>query len=378
MSLINFYTETSDFYKAIFEEIKVAKKSIFLETYIFEYFSASKYLIQLLEEAQQRGVEVRVIFDGFGSLSFLNNHLSLLEEKNINYRIFNPVPFLYNRWKPLRFSFSIQNILKVGNRRNHRKLVIIDEKVVFLGSQNWASVHISTPTQPTPWKDVGCRIESERLDSLLRSSEQIWKASLSNNSFRPFKGYIRLKNHNPLIEKFKLNFSFYHRYQVYKYLIKNIRSAQTHITIASAYFIPKRSFIRALKKAHKRGVKVQILTSGPTDVQIVKLAALGLYENLLSFKIPIFEYSKTHFHSKYFLFDNQKVLLGSYNMNHRSLMHDLELLYEIQIPEKVQEFQALVKQDLHNSTELSLQNIKNRPWYVKLASKVLYRIRYIL
>lgn len=378
MSSVNFYSESSDFFNAILSEIKLAKKSILIESYIFEYFDMTEKLLKALSEAASQGLDVRIILDGFGSLNFLNNHLQVLEKKQIPFRIFNAVPFLFHRWKLTKNSFSLTNILKVGNRRNHRKLVLIDGKIAFIGSQNWSSVHVSSKSQPQAWKDVGCRIEEDDLTVLSKSFEQIWKASRFQSFLRPFKGYVRLKNHHPLNEKFKMNFSFIQRYQIYKYLLKNIRQAKTQIILGSAYFIPKRSFIRALKKAKKRGVDIKIITSGPTDVKVVKLAAMGLYENLLKYQIPLFEYSKSHFHSKYFYFDHQKVLLGSYNMNHRSLMHDLELLYEVSDHKKVSDFYQLIVTDLSHSRQLSLQEIKNRPWYVKLISKVLYRIRYIL
>ena len=378
MSSVNFYYHTNDFYNDIFKAIKDAKKSVYLESYIFEYFSSTQTLIELLSQAQLRGIEVKVILDGFGSFHFLKKHLTNFESHNIDFRVFNPLPYPFNNWQRAKRPFSIFQILKIGNRRNHRKLVIIDEKTVFLGSQNWSIHHIENPANKTPWQDIGCRVEDENTEELINSFRQIWKTSKRKNSFRPFKGFVRLKNHNPLSSHFKLNFSFIQRYRIYKLLMKKIKTSQKSITIGSAYFIPKRYFIRALKKAKKRGIDVTIITSGPTDIKIVKLAAQGLYEKLLQVNIPIFEYSKTHFHSKYFLFDDESLLIGSYNMNHRSLMHDLELLYEITTPAKIAEFKLLIDKDIQDSTRLSLEHIKNRPWYVKLISKVLYRIRYIL
>lgn len=378
MSSVKFYPESKDFYNAILSEIKMAKKNIFIEAYIFELFPVTEMLLTSLAQAKNRGVDVRLLLDGFGSLSFLNKDIPTLEQLQIPFRVFNGVPFLFNRWKLTKNSFSLTQILKVGNRRNHRKLVLIDETTAFIGSQNWSSVHVSSQEHPKAWKDIGCRIENDNFITLLKSFEQIWKASRRQSFLRPFKGYVRLKQHHPLKEKFKMNFSFLQRYQIYKYLLTSIKKSQHQIILGSAYFIPKRSFIRALKKAKKRGVDIKIITSGPTDVKIVKLAALGLYENLLKYKIPIYEYTQSHFHSKYFFFDNQKVLIGSYNMNHRSLMHDLELLYEINSLEKVKEFYELILTDLSQTKELNLQEIKDRPWYVKLISKVLYRIRYLL
>lgn len=375
---INFYYQSSEFYEAIFSAIKNAQKSVLIESYIFEYFQSTKVLIDLLISAMNSGLEVKIIFDGFGCLPFLNKHLAIIEKNNIPYRIFNPVPFLFNRWSFSKYALTPLNILRIGNRRNHRKLVIIDEKRVFIGSQNWAHQHVYGPSVTIPWQDIGCQIENEDVSDLLRSFRQVWKVSRNKNFYRPFKGFVRLKNHNPFAQNFKLNFSFLQRYRINKHLIKSIRTAQKKIIIGSAYFLPKKSFIRALKKAKKRGVEIKIITSGPTDVKIVKLASLELYEKLLKNNIPIFEYVKSHFHSKYFLFDDKSILIGSYNMNHRSLMHDLEILYEINDAVKVKEFRGLIQRDITDSIEISLEDIKNRPWYVKLISKILYRMRYIL
>lgn len=378
MPSIKFYYVSQEFYDDILDQIKTAEKSIYLEAYIFELFPLTKNLIELLALAQKKGLEVKVIFDGFGSFSFLNKSNAYLEEMGINFRIFNPLFFPFKKWKNFNYIFSFFKFLKIGNRRNHRKLCIIDHRIVFIGSQNWSPNHVISEKNLIPWQDIGCRIENDNFLDLINSFKQIWQISQNKYYFRPFNGYVRVKNHNLNGNNFKLNFSFLQRYRIYRLLLKKIRTSKSLIIIGSAYFIPKRSFIRALKKAKKRGIHVCIVTSGPTDVLVVKLAAIGLYEKLLKVGIPIYEYNRAHFHSKYFLFDDTCLILGSYNMNHRSLLHDLEILYEIKDQDKINEFLELTKLDMMNSALLSLESIKNRPWYVKLISKLLYRIRYIL
>lgn len=378
MPLIKFYYVSQEFYQDILKQIKTAEKSIYIEAYIFELFPLTKDLIELLAIAQKKGLEVKVIFDGFGSFAFLNKSTTYLEKMDINFRIFNPLFFPFKKWRNINYIFSFFKFLKIGNRRNHRKLCIIDQKTVFIGSQNWSPNHVISENKLIPWQDIGCRIENENFLDLINSFKQIWQVSQNKYYFRPFNGYVRVKNHNLQANNFKLNFSFLQRYKIYRLLLQKIRSSKSSIIIGSAYFIPKRSFIRALKKAKKRGIQVYIVTSGPTDVLMVKLAAVGLYEKLLKVGIPIYEYNRTHFHSKYFLFDDTSLIVGSYNMNHRSLLHDLEILYEIKDQHKINEFIELTKLDLMNSSLLSLESIKNRPWYVKLISKLLYRIRYIL
>ncbi|MCK6598298.1 MAG: phosphatidylserine/phosphatidylglycerophosphate/cardiolipin synthase family protein [Bdellovibrionaceae bacterium] len=361
----------------------MAQHSIFIECYIFEYFKESKELLESLANAQKKGLDVRVILDGFGSQNFIAFELEVFQKMSIPYRIFNPIPLYFLKsnfleWKRLKQLFSLAKVLKIGNRRNHRKLVLVDSKIAFIGSQNWSIDHIKTEKKPIPWKDIGIKITEDSLEILSRSFLQIWRVSQEKNTFKLFKGYPRLKNHNPMTENFKLNFSFLQRYRVNKFLIRQIKLAKKEIVIGSAYFLPKKSFLRALKRASKRGVQVKLITSGPTDVKIVKLASYELFEKMLKNSISIYEYQKSHFHSKYFLFDETSLLIGSFNMNHRSLMHDLEILFEIKNRQDILDFKEYIKDDLGSSSVVSLDSLKNRSWLEKILSKILYRIRYIL
>ena len=163
---------------------------------------------------------------------------------------------------------------------------------------------------------------------------------------------------------------------LYKGMLRKISQADHRVYITTAYFLPKRSVLKALIKAAERGVDVKILLPGKTDVPFVKWAAFFLVQFLLQKKIPIFEYQKSILHAKTMIIDDE-VYVGSFNLNYRSLFHDLEVLVRLDDRNSLNEMTTQWEEDLRNSRQVSEKDFGSS-WIARLIYRIAFRLRYML
>jgi cardiolipin synthase len=167
------------------------------------------------------------------------------------------------------------------------------------------------------------------------------------------------------------------RYQVYRDLIRRIRNAEDHIFVASAYFLPKGSLLRALKYAARKGVDVEIIVPGTTDVPIVRWAAFEVIKNMFKSGIKVFEYQKSILHAKYMIIDDY-CSVGSLNLNHRSLLHDLEVEVVLIDPHDRDNLLQQWQIDRAQSALLTEQKLQSNSWLIQVLSRIAFKLRYLL
>ena len=160
-------------------------------------------------------------------------------------------------------------------------------------------------------------------------------------------------------------------------LKKSLRTAQSRIYIASPYFIPKGSLLRSLKKAARNGIEVVLCLPHNTDVFIVRLASYALFRRLLNSGVKIFEYQSSNLHAKYKIIDD-KIWIGSKNLNHRSLIHDLEVEVVDDAPLILANFLNQWNIDMQNSQQILITDLNKIPWWKNLLSNILFIFRYWL
>ena len=319
-SLMTFDNEIETFNKAIdkydklYEDIKNAKESIHISYYIIRKDFYGRTLLDLLVKKAKEGVEVRLIFDHIGS-------------KITSKRFFNP---LIKAGGKVEKFFPSRIFLKLYiNHRNHRKMVIIDGKIGYLGGMNIGKEYANEDKRITPWCDKHIRIEGSAvismqiqffLDYLFVSNEKIkWEDS------NEFKKYYKLDNKkgNKMMQIVSSG-PDYKESNIRNNYLKMINNARSTIIIETPYLILDESMMVALKLAASSGVKIKIIIPGVPDKKVVYYATLSYAKELMESGIEIYKYNG-FMHSKMIIVDDDIVSVGSANMDRRSFSLNFEM-----------------------------------------------------
>jgi len=359
------------YFDELISSIRQAKHEILLEVYIFKLDSIGLSVFEALIEARKKGVRVYLMVDAIGSSESLPPLIQLSKKNGIFIKAFHPLSFNSNL-------NSFYQSLKILNKRNHRKLALIDESIVFMGSLNICQDHLK-------WQDLGLKLvtpfeyqKNPHLVTLKKSFFKIWSQSKKFNYgvLKKIPKFLTLTHIS--ISPFLRNESVFLRFNLSRFIYKNLRSAQTRILICTPYFLPRFFLMRALYKAQKNGALISLVLPSKSDVWFVKWATQSLYKKLLKRKIKIFEFETSILHEKSLIIDDL-FIIGSLNWNHRSFVHDLEIAYQTKSPETLQlatlHFDQLIKQ----SRPIVIDDLINHtPFYQLILGKMIYWFRYWL
>jgi len=330
---------TDLFFEELKKEIGRAQSSIDVEMYIFEDDVCGRRVINALIAAAARGVAVRIMVDGVGSPFFALHFFKTLTDAGIICRIYHP-------------AFRLFSML---NRRNHRKVFHIDGDVAWVGSMNVSDVHLG----PAGWRDVGIRVKGTGVAVLLKAFNIAWERLKT-----PHRGVFQVRRRARESRSFwetalvRLNLHLYLRRRNRAEILRRIRSAKDRVWITNPYFIPPRSLLRAIRFAARRGCDVKVLVSHKSDIFFMPWVIATYYQGLLRSNVRVFEYLPRVLHAKVLIIDNW-MILGSSNMNHRSIIHDLEVDVAVTKEESKKSLEKQFTRDLAESHEITIK--KNRP-----------------
>jgi cardiolipin synthase A/B len=363
------------YFEKLLSDIEVAQMSITLEMYMFKDDKTGELITNSLISARKRGVDINVIVDGVGSYDFHNHLQRRLAESGIPVKIFNPLPFYHPffgtldlRKKLSALSFRILRI----NRRNHRKVIIIDKKIIYIGSFNIASEHTQY-SAGKKWKDIGARVSGEEAEYASMQFKKIWSLKEYLKEFRNFRRKyprFRWKEASILLNHSMISKGYYQRD-----LIKKIRKSKSRIWLTTPYFIPTRQLIRELSHAARRGVEVRLLISSQTDVNLFRTLRSFYYPYLIKNNVRIHEYQSSVLHAKVFIIDDW-ISLGSRNLNHRSFLHDLEADLSVQKNENKKYILEDFTNSIKNQAEIKNEYLKARPIFDKILARILFLFKY--
>ena len=371
-----FYTG-DEFFQSLIADIRNATRSVTIECYIFSYDPLTAEILKELKLARERGCTIKIVVDGFGSYYSIPQLDQVCEEYGIELRVFHPFPYPLQIARNL-FKKKATNrpfFMKRMNRRNHRKIAIIDEKRAYLGSFNFAQEHCAKYVGSQAWRDTGVYVEGSPVRWMVLSFQLTYLRTFMKgllNWVDRWKMRTDLA-HGPL----RLNTTQKMRRELYQDLLRRISRSQSRIYVTTAYFLPKRSLLRALLKAARRGVDVQILTPGKSDVPAVKWAAFYIVRFLLRKRVQILEYQKSILHAKTMIIDND-TLVGSFNLNHRSILHDLEVEVVLNDPASLASMLKQWHTDLHHSRPISEKDLSAPSWIARIVYSIAFRLRYML
>jgi cardiolipin synthase len=362
-----------DFFPSLIAAINAAEKTIDLETYIFSLDSLWEKVANALINAANRGVKVRVLVDGAGTSYWGGSFTKKLEQAGVETRIFHPFPWRLWQWSRsyVRVNFLLKAIyllLKI-NSRNHRKLCIIDNTVAFAGSFNISKVHLDTNEGGSDWRDTAVKITGENLKELCEAFNTAWDhlpiQERIQEIFRPVE-------RDPVI---RLNNTRHLRRSLYKNLLNKISHCKKRLWMVNAYFIPDNILLRKLKEVAESGIDVRIILPKKSDIFFMPWASAAFYQSLLKSGVKIYEYLPSMLHTKMIIIDDW-ITVGSSNLNHRSLLHDLEIDVNIRTPEAKTAVENQFAEDLQNSQQIKLADWYKRSWYQRFIGRILLYVKY--
>jgi len=301
-------------FASLFEAIAHARTSVCLETYILAAGTPGETVRDALAAAADRGVEVRLLFDGLGSLSLPEHFLDPLKNSGCQCRIFHPIS---------------QGHLLV---RNHRKLLVVDDRVALVGGFNVAPEYLGDGIE-RGWCDLGMRMEGIVAVALRKSFDAIWKRAGDHPAH-----FARLRRRaSARIETGDPDFSFCDsgpgrgRGAFLTALRQDLAQARD-VQVVSAYFLPNLRLRRDLMRVVRRGGRVRILVPGRTDVPMSRRAGRFLYGRLLRAGVQILEYAPQVLHAKLYVVDGVSYV-GSSNLDTRSLHLNHEIMVRVDRPD---------------------------------------------
>ncbi|WP_413557522.1 phospholipase D-like domain-containing protein [Bdellovibrio sp. HCB209] len=371
-----FHTGDS-FFESLIKDIRDAKESITIESYIFDHDKLTESILEELAATTKRGVSVKLILDGFGAYNTIPQILRYCQQHGIELRVFHIMPYP-SSW--LRRVPAFDLIRKASwwrrmNRRNHRKVAIFDEKTAYLGSMNFTEVHCEKYVGPRAWRDTGVRVQGPAVRQLVVATQITYLRTI----YKGFLSWIsRWRGNTPQLgSAIQLNTTQKMRKHLYRDMLRKISQAKTRVYITTAYFLPKRSLLRVLIMAKDRGVDVKLLIPGKSDVPFSKWASFFLVRFLIQRGIPIYEYRKSILHAKTMIIDDESYI-GSFNLNYRSLFHDLEVIARFRDTTTLDNMLKQWNEDIDNSQNIAESSFVTTSWLFRSLSKIAFRLRYML
>lgn len=344
-----------DFFETLFTSIKNAKSFIHMQYFIIENNELYKKLAELLKQKLAEGVEVRILYDAFGSWG-LNNSKFSKKLRQMGAEI--------HAILPLNFS----TVLTTINYRNHRKITVIDGNLAITGGFNLSNKYINPNASPFGlWDDVSLKIKGTAVDHLHRifikdyyfASKQ--KTSLIDDKYLPLQN----KGNGALAQIVYGGPDSDYLAILHQYLMM-IASANQSIYIRNPYFIPNRALLEALKMAALRGVDVKIMVPKQNDSKVAKYSMYSTFRDLLMADVKIYILEHIFSHSKIIIIDEEVVSVGSGNFDYRSFEHNYEantLIYDKYIGK---ELSKDFIEDVNKCNLLNYESFKNRPLKEKL------------
>lgn len=340
-------------FPALFAAIEAATKDIRLETYIFANDDLGRQCRGALVKARQRGLTVRVLIDSVGSLTLTHHFWQPLLMAGGEVRWFNPISLN-------RLAF-----------RNHRKMLVCDDSVAFVGGFNISRKYLGDGIH-SGWCDLGLRVTGSLVYQLAEAfDESFTRADLKHKRFARLRRSSAKLKMTTSDGDLLLSGPGRGRNPFERALHKDLRHARS-VQIISAYFLPSRRLRRDLKRIALAGGKVQLILAGKTDVLLSQLAGRSLYRRLLRSGVEIYEYQPQILHAKLIIVDGA-VYVGSANLDPRSLYINYELMLRLTDKQVVAGAREIFHQKQAHTRQIEIDAWrKSTTWWGRLQRRWAY------
>lgn len=340
----------------LLEDLKNAKHHIHIEYYIFDEDEIGSQLLAILVDKATQGIEVRLIIDDFGSSAFAKRKKHY-ENLGIQFEIFLPV----------RFS-SLAN----SNYRNHRKIIVIDGLIGYVGGINISDKYINPNKFNLYWRDTAIRIHGDATKMLQAQFWLHWE-SISAKSFTLNSKYLPILP-SVFEKKLPITFAFSSPGNTPPYvmesMILSISAAQKSIQLCTPYFIPTESFKTALLIAVSKGVDVSLMLPLKGDSSVVQAASLSFLKPFMERGMKVYLYEKGFIHAKTICIDGLLSYVGTTNLDSRSFLINFELSAVVLDKTIAEQLTQQFEKDILGSTLFTAEIWKNEKWYYKAFASI--------
>jgi len=325
-------------FDVVFRAIDAAERMVGLEFYIFRDDETGWGLAELLARKSREGVRVYLIYDHFGSISTSERFWKFLKSAGVEIRPFHPPRFMNPN---LYF------------HRDHRKLVVVDGQMAFTGGLNVGDEYYGFRRKKLAgWRDTGVKVQGPIAGAMLKAFLESWKecegGKIENLPMGKDREEDQGVNVLPLFSSSRKSMR-----SLRQLLQFSVHAAQKSVHFTMAYFIPTRKFLKVLLKAARRGVDVKIILPGQTDLRVVAYVSRTYYKTLLREGVQIYHYQPRVLHAKTMVFDGYWTIVGSANLDSRSLNYNYECGVGILDRELGNDMEEIFRQDLLESTPIT-------------------------
>lgn len=358
---VDLYEEGRTGLEAMLDAIAAARDRVHLETYIFRADRTGGRFLDALVDRARAGVEVRLLFDAFGSLGLPDASLNPLRESGADVVAFNPI----GRW-PFSGRFR---------RRDHRKILAVDGAVAFVGGLNIGDEYVhGLEAGDALWRDAHARVrgpvvrdlEAVFLESWFRADgpDLPWQRFLEQ--VPPRSGNVRcaVLTDGPV----------YRRRRARDLIVGALETATKTAMLESPYFAPGRRVLDALADASRRGIEIDLLLAGKTDHPVLRRAVRSIVPRLLRAGVRVHEYHAAVMHAKTAIFDGQWALLGTSNLDRQSFEHSYEVNLVVEGGEIPRRLRARFEKDVADAKRIDERWLAERG----LLERVLDRLSALL
>lgn len=355
-SNVKYFSSGEAFYTELLESLEQAKSYIFMEYFIIERGQMWNGILKILQKKIKEGVEVRVMYDDLGTIHKLPyNYAKRLRKIGI---------------KCVKFNSFVPIMSALHNNRDHRKITVIDGRVGFVSGLNIADEYINVVQKYGYWKDTGLKVTGQAVESLLMMYLQLYNVQTQRmEDFNKYLKDIKPVKSNGFVCPFGDGPKYFYDDHISKNVYLNmINQAKNYLWITTPYLIIDNQLTNALCMAAKRGVDVRIITPHVPDKKIIFMLTRSSYKTLKEAGVKIFEYQKGFVHAKQFLCDDELAIVGTVNLDYRSLLHH----YECAVLMAKTDCLVDIKKDFENmfSTSTNMKDYKQNA-FLRLVCAVL-------
>jgi cardiolipin synthase len=379
------FVESPPLFESMVRDIRRATQRVWVEVYIFFNDRGATEIANALKEKAHEGLDVRVLYDALGSNATPGSFFNDMIAAGVKVHAFHSLMEGLRRFRPLSFF----------NRRNHRKLMVIDDTVAYFGGMNIIDNVESVEQQkkeqrPTSsgWRDVHLRLEGPQQYELAESFERSWRRAHGEpveKRSRVYRRALQLDgvSHDPHAAVPE-SIRFFDSGPGRKYsraarvFARLIRHSQYQLVISMAYFVPTGKTLRALLAARRRGVRIRVIVPGKSDVPIVQRATSYLYDNLIRRGFRIYERRQQMLHSKTMVVDDLYTIVGSCNLDPRSLYINLEFMAVIRSRKFAAIMREICRFEMANSERITMVRCLQVPLLQRFINRLAWSFRWWL
>ncbi|WP_439181819.1 cardiolipin synthase [Carboxylicivirga taeanensis] len=337
-------------FSAIIEALKAARHSIHLQYYIFDEDEIGNRILSILKEKASQGVQVRMIVDDVGSWELKRSFFTQMKKCGIEVYSFLTVRF--------------PSLTSKVNYRNHRKIVVVDGEIGFVGGLNVADRYIKGDPAYGIWRDMHLRITGDAVNALQFVFFIDWyfvsQQDIADPKYFPHKKpegdkLVQIVSSGPDSDWASIMMGYY----------QAIASAQKYVYITTPYFMPGESILMALKASAMGGVDVRIIIPEKSDAYFTALCTKSYIKEMLAAGVKFYFYQPGFLHSKMMVIDDELCSIGTTNMDFRSFEQNFEVNAFIYDEQKAIEVRGYFMEDLENSVLIDAEEWHQRPRWQK-------------